>query len=173
MRAETPQPDTQTPPGAETEGHLLGQDHVHSPELSAWGTPASASFCPVFYSGCTNQHFHKQHKSWAGILDVSSPPTKSRHSNCRFYWLYLPDISKSFPPIWPSCSFPGSSSHYLFPGWSPSLMTCWPVISIGQIHFLRWPGWSLRIANFMPPLTCPTVYRSLELLMNFNSFILF
>ena len=44
MRAETPQPDTQTPPGAETEGHLLGQDHVHSPELSAWGTPASASW---------------------------------------------------------------------------------------------------------------------------------
>ena len=74
---------------------------------------------------------------------------------CRFYWLYLLDISKSFPPIWSSCSFPGSSSHYLFPGWSPSLMTCWPVISIGQIHFLRWPpGWSLRITNVMQPLTC-------------------
>ena len=74
---------------------------------------------------------------------------------CRFYWLYLLDISKSFPPIWPSCNFTGSNSHYLFPGWSPSLMTCWPIISIGQIHFLRCPpGWSLRITNFMPPLTC-------------------
>ena len=126
-------------------------------DTTEWLSSSSSSrnLCPVFYSGCTNQHFHKQHKSWAGILDVSSPPTKSHHSNCRFYWLYLPDISKSFPPIWPSCSFPGSSSHYLFPGWSPSLMTCWPVISIGQIHFLWWPlGWSLRIANFMPPLTC-------------------